>query len=227
VAWPVARSAIDYPKRALEGNAEPLGKFAKSQLIVVWREFRAVLWSIGLSLVVLLLLVALMRGFAAILVVVTIKSVLAAYQLLEAGESLPELAIFTSILSAAVLMLIGIGSLFLAASHLLRITFGVVRARYLAGQKFRSCRPFWRLSGRTLFRVFGGVFVAAAGAAACYALAAWAVQAPDYRVWLGVPTVSPVFLLLFWRLRIARELRSLRRISVERIAGIADERPGE
>ena len=206
VAWPIAQGASVYPSRVLAGEAETMGQFAWSQLKVIWREFRTVLWCLTVALLLLLGLVALMRAFCGLAVVAALKALLAATAMLESGAHLPDWALFITMVSLTVFLVSGMLALFLVASQVLKLSFLTVRSLYQSKRSVITYKPLWAMIGRAVLRVFGGTLLAAVLAGAVYVSLLTAIRDPSIRVWLAAPVIAPAFLVFAWRLRVIREI---------------------
>jgi len=223
VAWPIAKGASVYPSRVLAGDAESMGQFAWAQFKVIWREFRAVMWCLTVSLILLLGLVVLMRAFSGLAVVAALKALLAATTMLESGGQLPDLALFTTMISLACFLVTGMLALVVVASQVLKLSFVTVRRLYERKRSVFTYKALWAMVGRSILRAFGGTLLAAALAGAVYFGILSLVEAPSIRTWLAAPVIAPAFLLFGWRLGVAREIKRTLKLTLDDVCPASSE----
>jgi hypothetical protein len=224
VAWemlaPLVRNLVRYPLDAAAGRTtRTLGRFVLDQVVFAWRELRAAAWMLGFVLVFTASAVAAVRMLTGAAVVVLLKTLLAATATTTAGGALPDGALFCTMVSLLVYVVLTAVVCLVSAALIFGKAYPVVRARLHEKRKFRSFPAFWRMTRRLLTRVVWPTLVASGVVFALYWALMLEISDPAIRVWLAAPLLGPLTLLLLLAQGVLRRL--LRAFRIDPLARTA------
>lgn len=224
VAWgmlaPLVRSLVRYPLDAAAGRTVPtLGRFVLDQLVFAWREVRAATWMLGFVLVFTVLAVAAVRVLTGAAVIVLLKTLLAATAAVAAGKALPDGALFCTMLSLLVYVVLAAVVCLVSAALIFGKAYPVMRTRLHDKRRLRSFSAFWGMTRGLITRVVWPTLVASGVVFALYWALLLTVTDPGWRVWLAAPLLGPLTLLLLLAQGVLRRL--LRAFRVDPLARTA------
>ena len=199
VAWrvlhPLIRNLVRYPLDAAAGRpVATLGRFTLDQLVFAWREIRAAVWMFGFVAVFTVLAVVAVRLLTGAAVVVLLKTLLAATAVIAAGGALPDGALFATMLSLLVYVVLTAVVCLASAAVIFGKAYPVVRARLPEKKPCRSFPVFWRTTRLLVTRVIWPTVVASGVVFALYWALLLQVSSPAGRVWLAAPLLGPAVL---------------------------------
>jgi hypothetical protein len=214
VVVPVIKNVVTHPVRALEDPERgAIWPFLKEQLRVLWQELRAAVWMFFFIFGLVALSVGCVRLLIYPMVVVSIHTVLATFQLVLTGRGLPTAGLIVSTASLALFLLLVMGLTLLPIGMLLSKTHRVVRARIRRKRPFKSFSAYWKTVRTVLFGIMGATAAAAGGTVALYFAADALTGEPMWRVWL--PSIfAPLTLAVVWALRVFHKLVEVARTDI-------------
>ncbi|MBI5501390.1 MAG: hypothetical protein HY907_14180 [Deltaproteobacteria bacterium] len=163
---------------------------------MVWREVRAAAWMLGFVAVFTVLAVVAVRLLTGAAVVVLLKTLLAATAVAGSGAPLPDGALFATMLSLLLYIVLTAVVCLVSAAVIFGKAYPVVRARLLEKRRFRSFPAFWRVTRLLVTRVIWPTVVASGLVLAAYWALLLEFSSPASRVWLAAPLLGPGVLLL-------------------------------
>lgn len=167
-----------------------------------WRELKGTLWMILFIVLLTAVAVVLVRLLAFPMVVVTVKTMLAALPHMQAGGDLPDLALVASLTALAIYLVSCSVLCIVPFAVVLAKAYAVVRHRIAHKHRWRHYPALWRQLRRATRGVAGITVVVATGSAALYLVAALALSGSPYaRVWAPAVLFGPVFGVGLWRPR--------------------------
>jgi hypothetical protein len=151
---------------------------------------------LGFVLVFTLLAVAAVRLLTGAAVVVLLKTLLAATATTAAGGALPDGALFCTMLSLLVYVVLTAVVCLMSAAVIFSKGYTTVRAHLHEKRRIRSFPAFWGMTRRLVTRVVWPTIVASGVVFGLYWALLLEISDPAVRVWLAAPLLGPLTLLL-------------------------------
>ena len=203
VVVPVLRSVFGFPLRAIEEKEQAaIWPFLKTQIKVLWQEFRVAVWMFVFILLLVVLAVVGIRAATLPVVTASIRVLLAYVKTAFETGVFPNTILVLSTLSLGIFLAMITLFFFVPIGITLSKTYTMLRARVREKRSFRSFPEYWRLLKLVLLRIIMVTVGVGTLIVALYFLLSYLLDSTTADLYLPAVLFSPVFLLAVWGLRL-------------------------
>ena len=196
---PLIREVLRVPMAVAEGTEEmQIWPLVKSVLVIFWREFIAMFTTILFLMFILFFGAIFVHLLCFPLLVAGIEDVSASLQIVMASGTFPDTALFFSLLSMVIYLLLGFTLVMVPLGLAAKQTFLVTRHKGRHKEKFRSYANYRSLMRIVFARLIPRTFLCACISSLAYGLGLYAFSSPHFIVWWSAISFCPLFLVSLW-----------------------------